>query len=121
MRRCLLIAALTMVGMGTTASGAWAYVHTWGCAAGSATRCWDYSGSNPNPWEYVSGTFEYYNPEVCAKAVTPANNTRTGSGCNYNSFYRYSNIAGGYPESVAYIYHGGGPYQLMSGRAGTSD
>ncbi len=91
-----------------------AYTHSWGCSTGSATRCWDNVGANPNPWELVDAATAEPHAEICAKAVTPANNTRTGSGCNYNTTYRRSDIAGGTPESVAYVYWAGpyGPFSI---------
>lgn len=99
-----------------------AYVHTWGCYRLSADRCLDESGTNPNPWDKVRNLTEYTRQEVCAKAATLSNNTRQGSGCNYGTNFRQSDIAGSYPESVAYIYWGGsGQVTFNDGRAATND
>lgn len=115
-----LVAVLATAACAAFPAAASAYTHSWGCVAGSAQRCGDNTGANPNPWEWVDAGLSTAPYEICAKAVTPANNTRTGSGCNYWSYYRYSDIAGGTPESVAYVYWGGsGGSRFIAGGAGT--
>lgn len=120
-RHTTLIAVVAaLAGSAALPGSAGAYTHSWTCTAGSAQRCWDNVGANPNPWEYVEASIAAYPYELCAKAVTPAGNTRTGSGCVNYWYYRYSDIAGGTPQSVAYVYWGGsGGSMFISGRAGT--
>lgn len=120
LRLSLLASALAAAAVTFLPATASAYTHSWGCSAGSAARCWDNTGANPNPWEWVDASLASSPYEICAKAVTPSNNTRTGSGCNNWTYYRYSDIAGGSPQSLAYVYWGGsGGSKFIAGGAGT--
>lgn len=122
-RRCVGVAAIAAVALAMAAQSALAYTHTWTCNyASSAYTCYDYVGQTYNPWESVVAVIAYSRSEICAKAKTAAQNIRTGSGCNYNTTARTSNIAGGYPESVGYVYWAGsGSTISITGRASTSD
>ena len=102
------------------------YVHTWNCASWYAyDQCFDLAGQRYNAWEYVQ--VDYLNGigggtsvnGTCAKAITAAQNIRSGSGCS-SSLVHYANIAGGYPTSWAYVYWGGnGQVSNIGLRAGT--
>ncbi len=99
---------------------AFAYTHSW--MRGSAEQCFDTSGQTFNSWENVSAAIDYPLASVCAKARTASGNIRTGSGCDLGSRTRYSNIAGGTPDSHAYVYWTGtSPNIVISGHASTTD
>jgi hypothetical protein len=119
----LLLAVVACLGVSAVNAGsAEAWAHRWNCTVGSAQVCWDVSGQFYNPWISVvvwsGGTVS----ELCAKAVTQANNLRTGSGCSYTTSSRVSCIASATPDSQAYVYWGGsgGPHGLQ-GDARTAD
>lgn len=110
MRPRLLIAALTVAA--TTAVGAaspqsaHAYAHSWSCYRVAYQHCTDWSGQQYNPWVYHRMNLPYWVgvPGTCAKAVTAAGNTKSGSGCDSDN-YRESFYASS-PTSQAYGYFG---------------
>jgi hypothetical protein len=91
---------------GVLAPPALADLDSWSCPNySSAQTCW--AGTGYRGYIEVVATLGATRSEVCAKAVTAAGNIRTGSGCQYNAFYRRSCLAGSSPNSAAYVYWAG--------------
>jgi len=97
------------------APSAQAYYNTSSCSVSNAQVCWSGDGYHTNIEvdAFLLGTSS---SSVCAKAVTAAGNTRTGSGCTTASgtTYRISCISDGNPASAAYGY-------WADGSGGTKD
>lgn len=120
-RKLALLSGIALALTVMMVTAAMAYTHGWSCSVSSAKICVDNVGQNYNSWERVDAGTEYA-PELCAKARTQEQNTRSGSGCNYGASFRSSNILGGYPASAAYVYWGGsGGARIINGFASTND
>lgn len=104
------------------ADTAFAYPHGWNCTAYSGSQCYDYTGTQYNPWVGVYAYVgDFVLPEVCAKAITSQNNIRAGSGCASNSFRKQACFSGGSPITWAYVYWAGAitGTRPIAGRADT--
>jgi hypothetical protein len=63
----------------------------------------------PLPWLELRAQVRVDSPELCAKSVTAAGNTRSADGGGYCGYYvscRVTCLQGAFPESRAYVYHG---------------
>lgn len=118
--RCAALAVIAVAAScAMFAQKAEAYSDLWSCSnAYSAQTC--YSGAGYHSWQDVAAGIGPSRSEICAKGVTAAGNIRSGSGCNYNTNYRYSGFSGGTPTSAGYVYWAGsGSATDINGSAAT--
>jgi glycine/serine hydroxymethyltransferase len=102
-----------------------AYVHSQDCTKSPYDRCYDVRGQIYNPWKNLgAGVRPAAGASVngtCAKAVTQAGNTRSGTVSCGGSTSHGVTLDGAYPESQAYGYWGGsGPASYTNVNASTT-